>query len=842
MSKPMDTDSDTPGLLDLSAFRPEGGSSEASGVCGRKGEGGSFGGHDAVGELQGVAAGPTAAPLSGLIAPVLVLEDRFELARPIAEGGMGTVWLARDRLFGVPRAVKLIRASLKNQPKAEARFLREAKILQRFQHPRVVEMIGFGVERGHAYIVMELVAGRSVDRLLTPGKPMPLTWVVSVLHQLCEVLRDAHTLGIIHRDLKPSNLMMVGKSVDPTEPGSLKLLDFGIARVHDSAEFTNLTQTDRHGPLGTLAYASPEQILRGLYQRDDAADLLGGTLQTPPPIDHRSDLYSVGVMLYRFLSGQRPFQGDPSILPFLHLNIPPRRFTSLNPPVEVPEAIERVVLRCLAKKPEDRPQSAWALWEEFAAALREAGHEKLVWSATPAWPHPNTPAWSATPPSFLSQSNVTQSNAAAVGQMERHHESESPSLGSVWIGDPAGSVAHPHPPQACSPPTPPSDGVSELGSPAPNLAASNHGSGDSASADDSPHLDRLWDALPPTPTHSTRIVIRDKTSDPVGTTRGPRFPTPTSVPVSSRETSEKAHPVAPKGLSTSPHSASQHRDASSSSLMGAIDEALLDSGKLVFRPLPPGLYRRGAMADDLDALDLDRPRHWVRLTKAFQLGIVPVTQRQYENVMGINPSRCPICPNAPVDQVSWCEAIEFCNRLSRRRGLTPCYRVKGSRVVWDHKADGYRLPTEAEWEYACRAGSRGRFPFDGEVGELDHYAWYRDNSADLDAEFAALHPAHGNPTPRTHPVARKRPNAYGLYDMLGNVAEWCWDWIGPYPALPRGEALTDPIGPAEGDFRVLRGGSYASSAFDLGSARRGGAAPTSRDRAGLRVCRTLNNG
>jgi formylglycine-generating enzyme required for sulfatase activity len=188
---------------------------------------------------------------------------------------------------------------------------------------------------------------------------------------------------------------------------------------------------------------------------------------------------------------------------------------------------------------------------------------------------------------------------------------------------------------------------------------------------------------------------------------------------------------------------------------------------------------------------------------SFQMGIYPVTQREWLEIMGSNPSRFK-GDNLPVESVSWFDAVNFCNRLSLREGLTPVYTISGSgnrrTVTWNRDANGYRLPTEAEWEYAARGGngSPGNFIYSGS-NNVDEVAWYRSNSGR-----------------RTHPAGIKAPNALGLYDMSGNVLEWVWDWFGSYSNM----RLTDPVGPDSGSLRVIRGGSWGFNEHSLRSASR----------------------
>src|SRR5262249_50631109 len=150
--------------------------------------------------------------------------------------------------------------------------------------------------------------------------------------------------------------------------------------------------------------------------------------------------------------------------------------------------------------------------------------------------------------------------------------------------------------------------------------------------------------------------------------------------------------------------------------------------------------------------DAEQPQHTVTITRPFYLGSRPVTQAQYQAVMGNNPSHFKGSPDLPVECVSWFDAIAFCNKLSEKENRMPCYRSDNAAVRFFGGNDGYRLPTEAEWEYACRAGSSTLYPFGDDPSALGEYAWNDKNSDG-----------------KTHAVGQKKPNAWGLHDMLGNV-------------------------------------------------------------------------
>ena len=222
--------------------------------------------------------------------------------------------------------------------------------------------------------------------------------------------------------------------------------------------------------------------------------------------------------------------------------------------------------------------------------------------------------------------------------------------------------------------------------------------------------------------------------------------------------------------------------------------------------------------------DMGIPEHGVTLTYDFYMGKYPVTQEQYEAIMGTNPSHFQGEENLggednlPVEQVSWYDAIVFCNKLSIKSGLDPVYSMvkedlsgistnpvewgpvppsndaRWNAVAMDMEASGYRLPTEAEWEYACRAGTTTKYYTGDDESGLDMAAWWFDSYS-----------------LSTREVGLKMPNEWGLYDMHGNVWEWCWDWHDDYSDEPQ----IDPTGPDSKYFRILRGGSYSTAIEEI---------------------------
>jgi formylglycine-generating enzyme required for sulfatase activity len=215
--------------------------------------------------------------------------------------------------------------------------------------------------------------------------------------------------------------------------------------------------------------------------------------------------------------------------------------------------------------------------------------------------------------------------------------------------------------------------------------------------------------------------------------------------------------------------------------------------------VPAGTFTMGSPTTEPDRDPDEGPQTQVMISHDFWISQYVVTQEEYLSVMGSNPSYFTGDTKRPVEQVSWHEATNYCSELTMRQraaGQLPNGYV-------------YRLPTEAEWEYACRAGNTTRFGYgeDPVYTQLGNYAWYDANSGSV-----------------THPVGQKQPNAWGLYDMHGNVYEWCGDWYGTYP----GVIVTDPKGAATGSYRVMRGGCWYYGAKYCRSANRGSSSPDIR--------------
>ncbi len=237
-----------------------------------------------------------------------------------------------------------------------------------------------------------------------------------------------------------------------------------------------------------------------------------------------------------------------------------------------------------------------------------------------------------------------------------------------------------------------------------------------------------------------------------------------------------------------------------------------------FCRVPKGSFRMGSPATEVGR-GTDEAQHTVTLTTDFWMADSEVTQRQWQSVTGNNPSNFK-GDELPVEQVSWFDAVGYCNALSLKEGLLPCYQINGTTVGWADglKCSGYRLPTEAEWEYAARSPATTVYAGSDNV---DQVAWYTNNAGNT-----------------THAVRTKAANGRRLYDLSGNVWEWVWDW---YQSNYESGSSTDPIGPTTtSSFRSARGGSWNFAEADARVANRDKDIPTnSRSHLGIRIVRSF---
>ena len=275
------------------------------------------------------------------------INDRYEIIKTIGEGGMANVYLAEDTILERKVAIKVLRGDLSNDEKFIRRFKREALSVSNLSHPNIVEVYDVGEEDGNYYIVMEYIEGKTLKQLLQKRGALTLTEVIDIMSQLTDGLAHAHEAYIIHRDIKPQNIMI-------EDNGRIKITDFGIAMALNS---TQLTQTN--SVMGSVHYLPPEQ-----------ANGKGSTV--------KSDIYSLGILMYELLTGSVPFKGDTAVeiaLKHMKEKIPSVR--KQNP--TIPQSVENIILKATAKNPKNRYDSVREMYNDLQTALERDNEKRLVY-------------------------------------------------------------------------------------------------------------------------------------------------------------------------------------------------------------------------------------------------------------------------------------------------------------------------------------------------------------------------------------------------------------------------------------------------------------------------------
>jgi len=279
-----------------------------------------------------------------------ILDERYKVIRRLGEGGMGEVFLAEHINLGRQDALKLLREDLAHDPEFIARFRREARAANRLQHPNIVVVHDFGrLSSGRFYLSMELVTGLRLDHVIRGSGPMAVPRALRVLSQLADAADHAHGRGVVHRDLKPENLVLVEHR---GRKDILKVLDFGIAKIVKGDVQESITVSHKGKIWGTPAYMSPEQF--------------SGAVADP-----RSDIYAIGCIAFDLLVGEPPFLGHMLQLLEKHMSAPPDRPSTRRPSARIPPELDEIVLRCLAKKPQERYPSGRDLYLALSRLLEE---------------------------------------------------------------------------------------------------------------------------------------------------------------------------------------------------------------------------------------------------------------------------------------------------------------------------------------------------------------------------------------------------------------------------------------------------------------------------------------
>jgi len=740
---------------------------------------------------------------------------RYTLERLLGRGGMGVVWLARDGELEQDVALKFLPEVVMGDNGAIDDMRRETRRARELTHPNVVRIHDLLRDSRMAAISMEYVAGDSLAnrRLEQPSRVFEPEGLVRWVGQFCEALEYAHTKAkIVHCDLKPANLMVGAR-------GELKVADFGISATLLETT-TRVSRQANNG--GTTVYMSPQQMIG---ERPTAAD----------------DIYSLGATLYELLTGKPPFYTGDILLQVQNKVSPSvaARRVELGVTVAgdddrgIPAVWEETIAACLAKQPEDRPQSAAEVWARLSGTVSTAKNtrstktgkagvaglategtegeestedgrrkEFTARSAEIGVSRPERPASIPSTPSMALASAQSQTD---------NRKSRLPLAIALAVAVVAASGAgwffgvHQSAPQRQPRPVPDAEVVRQEKQHQAELARVE------AARQEAETARKAAEERAAAAVRERDEQVR-RAAEAVA--KAERDQQGQAQQAEQQRQAEQARMEAErlaerKEVEDRADAAEQKRGAAGDSrlrqnrvgqeatgrvlLQGGIEggkesalaanleraDAPIFGEDWVVRPeglvlvwIAPGSFRMGSPEDEKWRSRDEGPVHRVTISQGFWLGRFEVTQAQWIAVMGYNASHHDRWgksrPQNPVEDVTWFEAIKFCRRLTERE-------AKLGRLP-----DGYEytLPTEAEWEYCCRA--------DGDDG------------------FAAI--ATGKSFERsafvTSEVGSFPPNAWGLYDMQGNVAEWCADWYGPYSS----ESQADPCGPTAGKCRVYRGG------------------------------------
>jgi serine/threonine protein kinase/formylglycine-generating enzyme required for sulfatase activity len=786
------------------------------------------------------AAPPTPSPPAAAIANGAELDEfehlkkalagRYDVTKKLGAGGMASVYLAKEIALDRQVAIKLLPKSFMRDEQFIARFKREAQVAANLENPHIVRIYNISEEQDLCYFVMSLIPGGAITEQLEKQGTIPIDSIVQWGMDVCSALGYAHDHGVIHRDMKPDNIML-------DKGNRAVVMDYGIARA---AQGTGLTQTG--AVIGTPKYMSPEQA-RG------------------KELDSRSDIYSFGLVLYEMATGTLPFKAaDAASLMYMHVHEAPEPPDVRNP--DIPAWLRDIILTCIEKDPDDRFNHAKDLKAALAEhkapdktdktrlhkrraekkkspvgmiaavavvmiALAAGGwfwwqsqqQEPVVTQApvstrsgaedSGAQPAQQEPAQSS-----VNQDDLTFQQAEMVGTRQAFQTYLDKYPEGTHLDEARDKIAA----------FAEQERIAGEQNEAAQQEVAAQRAADRRAEEERQNADRerldnqaYENALVINTKESYATYLQSFTNGAhVDEARTKLQSLDAAAAEEERKRAEEqtlqdnqAFAVADgianrEAYTTYLISYPNGRNAPAArAAIQTIDDAAAFAGEiqtklsamsLTMATIPGGSFQMGSEDGDGD----EKPVRTVTIS-GFTMATTEITQAQYRSVISDNPSYHKLDDNAPVERVTFAEAITFCNRLSERLELEACYSLSSG--ACDASKNGFRLPTEAEWEYACRSGSGSEYNTGDGESALTRAGWYQRNSGE-----------------QTHPVAQKTANQYGLYDMHGNVWEWTGDWYAENSYESAGSS--DPTGVAAGEERTIRGGSWLDSPQDCRSAKR----------------------
>jgi len=689
------------------------------------------------------------------------LIGQYRVVRLIGRGGMGQVYEVEHTVLDKSFALKLLPGHLARRPDALARFQREAKVMANLEHEHILLVDDFGEHAGRYFLRMPLVRGVDLAPLGLQGNAVTLqdladagggrvdqALLADLLGQVLEALSYAHAQGAVHRDIKPANILLEpGRTRSPLH---IRITDFGLVRI--VGEDWLRSQADL-SVRESLSLGDLQTIIPSLTQQGSSTRALLGTYAFMSPeqkrgqqADYASDLYAIGLIAFRFLTGldemafDLPSDVDDALAPewdaWIRQAVRPQKEKRFASAAEMGVGLRGISIAIGARAEAAARAEQERERRQAEAARRERERQERV---------------------RAEQIEKRRRADAVARQRERRLRAAAKDTNAApaqrrSLLQPRGCVTVLAKTFGCM-------AVLTWAGIAVML------------------LLIIWILDDPV---EDRLIV---TSEPP--TRPMHRPVPTADPAKVFTTSTRNVDIA------TPQGKSQKEITYHTNALG-----------MEFVRIPTGKFKMGSTEGYGD----EKPVHEVTITKAFYLSATEVTQAQYKTVTGQSPSRFTSDTN-PVERVSWNDAVAFCKALSKRDGVP------------------YRLPTEAEWEYSCRAGTTTPF-YTGATISTD--------LANYDGNYTYGDGQKGVYRAKTTPVASFPANSWGLYDMHGNVYEWCQDWYNN--AHYAKSAAQDPKGPNAGSSRVLRGGSWYVDPSYCPSAGRGGSSPTyAVTRGGFRI-------